>query len=113
MAETAANTRRMVDELVALNMANGGPANVVGPPVANLAGPIGAEVAAPRAADLQQKIAGGAEAATATATLTASVQTMQQQMVAAIDRTTAAVESTAAVLKEIAGNTADMGAVFV
>ena len=38
---------------------------------------------------------------------------MQQQMVAAIDRTTAAVESTVAVLKEIAGNTADMGAVFV
>ena len=113
MAETAANTRRMVDELVALNMANGGPANVVGPPVANLAGPIGAEVAAPRAADLQQKIAGGAEAATATATLTASVQTMQQQMVAAIDRTTAAVQSTVAVLKEIAGNTAEMGGVFI
>jgi TP901 family phage tail tape measure protein len=113
MAETAANTRRMVDELAALNMANGGPANVVGPPVANLAGPIGAEVAAPRAADLQQKIAGGAEAATATATLTASVQTMQQQMVAAIDRTTAAVESTVAVLKEIAGNTAEMGGVFI
>jgi TP901 family phage tail tape measure protein len=113
MAETAANTRRMVDELAALNMANGGPANVVGPPVANLAGPIGAEVAAPRAADLQQRIDGGAEAATATATLTASVQTMQQQMVAAIDRTTAAVESTVAVLKEIAGNTAEMGGVFV
>jgi TP901 family phage tail tape measure protein len=113
MQETAANTRRMVDELAAMNLAAGGPANVVGPPVANLAGPIGAEVAAPRAADLQQKIAGGAEAATATATLTASVQTMQQQMVAAIDRTTAAVESTVAVLKEIAGNTADMGGVFV
>jgi TP901 family phage tail tape measure protein len=113
MQQTAENTRRMVDELVALNMANGGPANVVGPPVANLAGPIGAEVAAPRAADLQQKIAGGAEAATATATLTASVQTMQQQMVAAIDRTTAAVESTVQVLKDIASNTADMGAVFV
>jgi TP901 family phage tail tape measure protein len=113
MAETAANTRRMVDELAAMNMANGGPANVVGPPVANLAGPIGAEVAAPRAADLQQRIDGGAEAATATATLTASVQTMQQQMVAAIDRTTAAVQSTVAVLKEIAGNTAEMGGVFV
>jgi hypothetical protein len=56
---------------------------------------------------------GGAEAATATATLTASVQTMQQQMVAAIDRTTAAVESTVQVLKDIASNTADMGAVFV
>jgi TP901 family phage tail tape measure protein len=113
MQQTADNTRRMVDELAALNLANGVPANVVGPPVAGLAAPIGAEVAAPRAAAIQQQIAGGADAATATATLTASVQTMQQQMVAAIDRTTAAVESTVSVLKEIAGNTADLGGVFV
>jgi hypothetical protein len=113
MQETAANTRRMVDELAAMNLANGVPANVVGPPVAGLAGPIGAEVAAPRAADLQQQIAGGAEAATATATLNANMQTLREQMVAAIDRTTAAVESTMEVLKQIAGNTADLGGVFV
>ena len=113
MQQTAENTRRMVDELAAMNLANGVPANVVGAPAADLAGPIGAEVAAPRAADLQQKIAGGAEAATATATLNASVQTMREQMVAAIDRTTAAVEATMEVLKEIAGNTAELGGVFV
>lgn len=82
------------------------------PPVLNLAAPLAAEVAAPRAPEIRQAVAGGAEAAMGTATLSASLSALQSRMVAAIDKTTAAVQGTVDVLKEIAANTHGKGAVF-
>ena len=109
--ETAENTRRMVDELAAMAIANG-PAPLVAAPGVPLQG-IGAEVAAPRVAEVKQAAAAGAELAAQTVTLTNAVNTMAAQMTAAIGKTTQAVESTVSVLQKIADNTANLGGAFL
>jgi len=74
---------------------------------------IAAETAAPRAVDVQQAADTGTQAAASLATLTTAVNSLSSKLVAAVGKTTSAVESTMDVLKAIAQNTADLGGSFV
>lgn len=113
--ETAENTRRMVEEIARLATAVGEPAVQAGVPVQPPALPfgIGAEVAAPKAAEVRQAVDNGMAAAGETMTLSQTMQATTAQVVAAIGRTTEAVEKTLTALEQIATNTTDMGAVFL
>lgn len=74
--------------------------------------PIGAEVATPRAPAVQQQADAGTEAATSLATLNVSMNAMSARLIAAMAKTTQAVEDTIGVLKQIAENTTDLGGSF-
>jgi hypothetical protein len=74
---------------------------------------IAAETAAPRAVDVQQAADTGTQAAASLATLTTAVNSLSSKLVAAVGKTTSAVEATMDVLKTIAQNTADLGGSFV
>jgi TP901 family phage tail tape measure protein len=85
----------------------------MGAPPSTTGQSIAAETAAPRAVDVQQAADTGTQAATSLATLATAVNSMSSKLVAAVGKTTSAVEATMDVLKTIAQNTADLGGSFV
>lgn len=111
--QTAENTRRIADGIASMAMAAGQPPVQAGAPVQMPLPGVGAQVAAPRAEEVRRAAEGGMAAAADSMTLSQTMRTTQAQVVAAIGRTTEAVQSTLATLEQIATNTTNMGAAFL